>query len=355
MIRWSAVLGLLALSSPSLAWHVHVPSAHHLSRTDNHDAVQTQLQLEDRAAQFYRSSFSTGHGVDFVHFVDEPPSHNITDRKVVWVTGYPRSGSSTLLSMVSETAQGNPHGKCFALFEPCHDGDEVDHTLLPLGCGGLLRQLTECKFEHVRGLWGWGDPHSSGVGTSYTPSLATNMCSTSRRVTFKTVDYGHNLTYWLPLLNEQPELRIVAAVRDPRGIWASWKVLEPFATLVRNHNFYTLEEVCRSFAGNIKVQHPRLTQVLFEHMVKSPEKVTQDVYNFLGIVYGVAQHKWVQANFNNKDCPPPPEWQVGFDDCREDSAAIAENWRKVLGDDDLRRFNQNPHCQEVKKHYNLSD
>merc|ERR1719215_2164030 len=85
-------------------------------------------------------------------------------QQVVWVAGYPRSSTSTFLSMVS-AANGHPDGRMapsstFSLFEPCHDGDDVDDELNATGCLGLLMSIATCEFSHVRHLWGWPDAHS---------------------------------------------------------------------------------------------------------------------------------------------------------------------------------------------------
>jgi len=63
---------------------------------------------------------------------------------VVWVSGYPRSGSSTMLSMVSAASghvDARVPGETFSLFEPCHNGDELDPALNVSGCTGLLGSI----------------------------------------------------------------------------------------------------------------------------------------------------------------------------------------------------------------------
>jgi len=314
---------------------------------------ERQQLLIDRAWAFQRHTVSTGAGVDIFTVSDDGQfgDDSGTPRRVIWVSGFPRSGSSTLLAMVSVQSSGGS----FALFEPCHDGDSVDATLQSQGCKGLLQELANCRFDHVKDLWGWRDPHTTGNHANFEAGEAHTICSKAHRVVFKTVDYGHNAKSWMELLDSQPDLHIVAAVRDPRGVFASWKALEPFATLVKEGNFYTLDDVCRSYAQNLNVSHPRVKQVLFERLVEYPYVVTRNVYEFIGDEYGEAQEKWVRSSFNNEDCPPPPEWQVGFDDCRTDSAEVASKWREVLSEEEKARFNSNPHCMAVKKFYGLAD
>lgn len=247
----------------------------------------SQAQLLDRAAIFQRHAYSTGLGVDFASLADDNTSTG-GRKTVVWVTGFPRSGSSTVLSMVS--VQSNKSvGGAFALFEPCHPGDKVGGKLKRTGCKGLLQDLSKCRFTRVKDLWGWKDPHTSGNHEDFDPEEAHRLCKKASRITFKTVDYGHNSAQWLPILNQQPDLHIIATVRDPRGIWASWKTLEPFATLVKEGNFYTMEEICRTYADNLVFEHPRVKRVSFERMVRHPTHVTSSVYKFLGLRYGAKQ------------------------------------------------------------------
>jgi len=281
-----------------------------------------------------------------------PDAAGSIPKKVIWVTGFPRSGSSTLLSMVSTGPENASLSDTFTLFEPCHIGDQVDQTL---PCRSLIGELAECSFSHITDLWGWYDPHSSGSGMPYDQQKATNMCKNAYRITFKTVDHGHDIAAWTKFLDAHPDVYMVAAVRDPRGIWASWKTLEPFATKIKGGKFYSLEQVCATFAANIDVQHPRVQHVLFESMVNHPRDVTRRLYAALGLPFGSSQEKWIESTFNNKNCPPVPEWQVGYDDCREDSASVAQQWRSVLDADELRRFEEDANCQRVKNHYHLGD
>jgi len=345
-VRYVCLTLLAARSFASLSLRrTSVTARHPRSLYDRHQS------LMDRVRVFQRHAASTGAGVDILTVSDDAQLGDASrvPRRVIWVNGFPRSGSSTLLSMVSVQSRVGS----FALFEPCHDGDSVDATLQSQGCKGLLQDLANCRFDHVKDLWGWRDPHTTSNHTNFEAGEAHDICSTARRVAFKTVDYGHNATSWIELLDSQPDLYILAAVRDPRGVFASWKALEPFATLVKEGNFYTLDDVCRTYANNLNFSHPRVKQVLFEHMVEHPFDLTRDVYEFIGHAYGHSQEEWVRSNFNNGDCPTPPEWQVGFDDCRKDSSEIAIKWQRVLSEEEQAQFNSNPHCMAVKDFYGL--
>lgn len=273
-----------------------------------------------------------------------------TDKTVVWVTGYPRSGTSTMLSMASSGFAEAP-GRAFSLFEPCHNGDQYEKDLSTKGCSGLVEQLANCDFTGVRNLWGWTNPHSSNNGTKFSAGGAADLCQAADIVSFKTVDYGHHLKSWLWLLEANPQMHIITAVRDPRGIYASWKTTEPFSTLIKGGKFYTIGEICESFASNLEVQHPRVKSLVFEALVEEPATKMQEVYDFLGVPFGEAQQHWIDHTFDAADCPPVPEWFKGFDDCHKDSKKASEKWQHVLSEEELNTFNLNPHCRRVVEAY----
>jgi len=269
------------------------------------------------------------------------------NRKVIWVMAYPRSMSSTLLSMVSVTS--GPSTDSFSLFEPCHNGDKIDRALN--GCRGLLEDLSQCRFDRVNHLWGWGNKHSSGYHLEYTPARATSMCSNANRVSFKTIHADHNISQWIDFLDANPNLHMVNAIRDPRGIWASWKSMKTMSDKIRKGTFYTLEQVCAAFASNLGVAHPRVKHVLFEDTVKNPHKAARDIYAALNLKVEVALEHWVTSNFNNKACIHAGS----LADCRADSESMAQKWRTKLTQEELQRFRQDENCQKVKIAYNFGD
>eukprot|EP00927_Polykrikos_kofoidii_P082494 TRINITY_DN821_c0_g1_i4.p1 TRINITY_DN821_c0_g1~~TRINITY_DN821_c0_g1_i4.p1 ORF type:complete len:385 (-),score=62.05 TRINITY_DN821_c0_g1_i4:174-1328(-) len=299
-------------------------------------------------------------GTLYMNFLRGPPS--MEPRRAVWVSGFPRSSTSTVLSMVSasQTVIDDYDGGelTFSLFEPCHDGDEYSGSLKERGCGGLLWQLTRCDFVDVDTLWGWMDPHSTHRHEKQDPfSLenATRLCTNADVVAFKTVDNGHKLPEWKWLLDETPELRIIDVVRDPRGIYASWKELEPFATLVKNGEFYSIPEVCDAFAQNIDFGHERVYHLVFEQLVSTPEKIMREAYEFMRMDFGERQLAWLADTFDATECPEPKPWEVGYTDCHTNSGDVAEKWRSVLSQEELDLFGQTKSCQHVMEHYGFAE
>jgi len=97
---------------------------------------------------------------------DEPKNND--PRRVVWVSGFPRSSTSTVLSLVSagqtilDEAEEGP--VTFSLFEPCHDGDLISGKNAKTdACNELLWHITRCNFEGVKSLWGWTEPHTTSL------------------------------------------------------------------------------------------------------------------------------------------------------------------------------------------------
>jgi len=320
-------------------------------------------------------SFISTNFVDGFSFADNSASNNIADkqessispnpalnseRMAVWVNGYPRSGSSTMLSMV--TAAGDSPkidsrnlSSTFSLFEPCHNGDKYTPWLTTKGCGTLLEGLTRCDFTGVQALWGWPDSHTTSNHSSFSPDVASRLCQQSHITAFKTVDQGHNISGWSWLLQYRPELRVIDIVRDPRGIYASWKTTEPFASIVGTKDFYSITDVCNTFKGNHDMNNPHVYHVVFEQLTLDPKGTMQEVYSFLGLPFGEAQEQWVSKTFNAQACPEPKPWEVGFTDCHQDSKASIEKWRTVLSDEEKAMFDSSEACQSVVKTYGFPE
>jgi len=315
--------------------------------SDGVDSCSSFLQLQVRAQSKVRQ------GVDYVHFVQG--DLNNTGRTAVWINGYPRSGSSTILSMVAAAGEERQDtrslGKTFSIFEPCHDGDAYTPWLEAQGCGRLLAGLAQCDFTGVEQLWGWPDAHTTSNHEDFSQEAARNLCEKSQLTAFKTVDYGHNISDWNWFLEATPALRIVDIVRDPRGIYASWKTTEPFSSLIGTPEFYTLADICESFRANIELEHAQVHHVVFEELTRDPATAMRKVYMFLGLSFEAAQEQWLSKTFNAQKCAEPKPWEVGFTDCHEDSDHEAEKWRDILSDEEKNSFAESESCQKVVKAY----
>lgn len=279
-----------------------------------------------------------------------PSPHDSLDQAVVWVSGYGRSATSTVLSMVGQ-AKRVPlaPGNVFQVFEPCHDGDRLAPWLADRGCGGLLRQIASCNFTGVEWLNGIGDKHTTLDASHYSPAGASSQCATAQLVAFKTVDQAHDLGDALPLLDGMPNLRMLDVVRDPRGILASWKSTWPLNGLLESKEFrHLMTDACETFANNLNRHHPQVHRVVFEELMDDPRKVMRDVYDFLNVSFGEDQLAWINSTFDAKDCHADSDQ---YADCRSNHTATVKRWHTVLNETELASFKENPRCQEVAAAY----
>jgi hypothetical protein len=272
-------------------------------------------------------------------------------RPAVWVNGYPRSSTSTVLSMVSlgETVMDDCESdeRTFSLFEPCHSGDEFAGT----SCGDLLTQLLHCNFTGVTSLHGWQDPHSTSKHREKDPfsaAGATGLCKQADVVALKTISADKNLTNWEWLLQDTPELHILNVVRDPRGIYASWKMTGKFAKRIEAGTQPTIVDICDVFSQNIDFDHARVHTVVFEQLVSNPEETMRQAYRFMGMEFGERQKAWLNETFDASACTGHMQQ---YEDCHTSSGDVVEKWRSVLSKDELNLFTRTESCQRVLKHY----
>jgi hypothetical protein len=242
--------------------------------------------------------------------------------------------------------------RTFALFEPCHDGDMYDSWLEENGCGALLSGISVCNFTGVKNLWGWNNPHTTNNDErTFDPANATEMCARSDMVAFKTVHDRHPMKHWKWLLDEQPHMLVLDMVRDPRGIWSSWKSTPAFKEEMDSGAFGTLSDICKLFANNIDFDDNRVHRVVFENLVKDPEAVAKSVYDFLGLPFLQDQKRWVKQTFNAKECPPHMPWFENYTDCHTSSGTVSEKWRTVLSAKEKLEFARSNDCRRVAKVY----
>lgn len=283
---------------------------------------------------------------------------------VVWITGYARSATSTVQSLVNmaravTSERKVPPSGVFSLFEPCHPLDEVAPELsYPDGCDKLLSALAQCDFSKIDNLFEWQNAHNEGIPHNKWPSkapafdkdLARGLCGAADVRILKTITYGHRLDREvLPMLADHPEFRVIDVVRDPRGIFASWKTSDTFKDLVKGQNRTLMHDTCEGFAADADVQHPRLMRLRFEDLVSQPEKVMQEVMDFLGFHMGIVQKQWVAKTFN-ADC----KHEGMFLDCHKDSQASAEKWRSELDQEEQASFTADPTCQIMAQKFGYS-
>jgi len=289
----------------------------------------------------------------------------IERKPTIWIHAFARSGSSTVLSMVSENEgsldpqTGKNVSRVFTLFEPCHAEDDVEPELAARGCPGLVQDLANCDFSLIRKLHGWNDIHSKRRGCeNYDPVLASQACSGADLVAFKTISKAFETfniqAQAYELLEQKPDLHLLDVIRDPRSIYSSWMTTWPFndpSVGGLGHDISALIDICETYANNIDATHPRVHRIRFEDLINVPDKAVQAVYDSIGIPFGQAQKSWIRKTFNAADCPGVDEWIAPYSDCHTKSDKSLEKWRDSMTEDEKLAFQYSPACVKVATVY----
>lgn len=266
------------------------------------------------------------------------------------------SGSINMLSRATASEQESQGTKTahFGLFEPCHWGlgnntppDNYDDGLRG-DCGRIMDKLVRCDFTGVNFLFGWSKwsgPHTdiSGINVRevpYSQDRAMNSCRSSNLVVYKTVtEYGRAIDNVIPFLDAHPNLLALIPVRDPRGIYASWKA-RPWG--VGGVSF--LLDICRQHKANLLQKHPRLRRVVYERLSSNPRKVMKAAFQFLGLDFGEKQLRWINQTFDSK-CEGRETGD--FSTCHKDSHEPQTRWHQTLTEEEQQAFKQDSNCREV--------
>lgn len=197
--------------------------------------------------------------------------------------------------------------------------------------------------------------HTARTTDPYTSKLASELCKGADLVAFKTVDFDHNISKFVETLEAHDNVKVLDVVRDPRGIWGSYKSTEPFRSLIAEGNFYTLLGICEAFASNLALNHSQVHHIVFEDLIANPAQTMQKAYNFLGLPFEEPQLAWIERTFDAVECPPPPPGvPEEFTDCHKDSEANTNKWRSILDQSEIDAFNSSPACQSVVHAYGFA-
>lgn len=290
----------------------------------------------------------------------------------VWISSFPRSASSTMLSLVRA---GAPDEETFALFEPCHPGDEMGkkengeefrNKVGNFDCPEVVQKLAHCDFSNVDYLWGWTDPHTTTFGKDYSQDFAQQNCTNAKRRIIKTVgatnhfDPGRLTENMLWVLERRPHMKILNLVRDPRSIYTSWKHTPAFEAELHElekNGSPLWKETCDTFSANLKMEHPRVFTVVYEKLVMSPESYMKEIYDFLDFEFGGEQLSWVQTNFpeDSHGCPGGGTWKYADCQGKENSIEEMNSWREALSAEEKEHFATYEPCQTVMKAYGFPE
>mmetsp|Transcript_64363 Transcript_64363/g.112307 ORF Transcript_64363/g.112307 Transcript_64363/m.112307 type:complete len:402 (-) Transcript_64363:108-1313(-) len=287
-----------------------------------------------------------------VKVIQAPPviSQNtpvLQDRKVVWISSFPRSGSSLLLQLLEQVDI-----PVFGLFEPCKpDKDVLEPWLADKGCGALLSQLAHCDFTGVKWLWGWSSPYSilNGAGGKYSVEGASQACKAASLVVFKTIAWGHDLpAEAIPFLEANPQVQMIDLVRDPRSIYGSFLNTWGFKDAMPLGNGEELFRFCDFMYGNMNTSHSRLTRVVYEEFVEKPFTTAMDLFSFIGVrpstvISNISS--FVRDNFDNDDCDDD-----SYSNCRTNTTEPVQRYT-ALPNETYTAYMNRESCRAVSFHY----
>lgn len=241
-------------------------------------------------------------------------------KRVVWINAFPRSGSSLLLSLVSQV-----DFPVFSLFEPCNH-DSLEPWLAKKGCGALLSQLAQCNFTGVKWLRGWNSGYTlrNGASGAYSPRSASKACQSAGLVAFKTVTWGHNLaSQAIPFLEENPQVKVINLVRDPRSIYASSLLAGGLYNKGHELTATDLTNMCDDMYTSLNKSHTRLLRVVYEDLVRNPEKTSEDIFSFMAIANKSPKiQRFLRNSFNNELCKDKDAYST----CRKNSTEPLERY-----------------------------
>lgn len=304
----------------------------------------------------------TGEFFQSLSSAQSSSSAHFDEKKVVWITAYPRSGSTSILAMISPPER--EEWRTFTAFEPCVGRGSPWKTLTKEGCEREVKRVTRCDYtgvEHIGAKESVNSLTLYDADAPHTPSLSgaqtAAACAAADVVALKTIAYAHDLTEVLPLLEQDERIQILDVVRDPRGIYASWLSTEPFRGLVtgqhapywRRHDkgwFTNLTGICDHFQKNLHTPHPRVRRILFENLIRDPTTVAKMNYEWLGLPFDEAAESWIRANFDGH-CSK----ESTFGTCRGNSSASLLRWKEVLPQKEQEAFAAHPACQEIADFY----
>lgn len=270
------------------------------------------------------------------------------DKRVIWISAFPRSGSSMMLSLVSQA-----DFPVFTIFEPCHVRDSLEPWLTARGCGALLSQLSQCNFTGVIWLNGWlhGQTLKNGAGGKpYTPQRAAKACRSAGLVAFKTVTWGHDLAKeTIPFLEANPHVQAIDLIRDPRSIYASEFNAGGFWKGIHDPDPEELTEMCDYMSDGLYETHPRLLRVVYEDFIVDPVRATGKISDFVAIPpeLGAYNHSaFLNWSFDNEDCND----DNAYSNCQTNRTAPIDRYT-LLGERMFRAFSGTKHCREISKFY----
>lgn len=278
-------------------------------------------------------------------------------RNSVWVHGYARSGTSTILTML----EAGPTDNVFALFEPCHRKDALAPGFANSSCGEQILHYSACDFSIVHSLHGWDNRRSRTTvdgAVRFSSQLASDACSKADSLVFKTISHPFETfqaaSEVLPFLEADNRLRVVDVVRDPRSIYASMLTTEPFQStdLQGAHDATVMTRMCESFAAGLDIHNERFFRVAFEDLLSDPVRTLKRAYGFLKLPVGkIKRDNLIESTLAAEDCADELNYDMHYRDCHTAPKTTEPLWKTVLNISEQQIFSRHPACVRVARAY----
>ncbi|ELU06613.1 hypothetical protein CAPTEDRAFT_168664 [Capitella teleta] len=183
------------------------------------------------------------------------------------------------------------------------------------------------------------------------PKLQTKCVTSSLRV-IKTIRYLVHMTD--DLLKQDPTVKVIHYVRDPRGILLSVWELEKKRGISYDEQMQHASTLCQRLHVDskafqrLKTLHPdNFYQQRYEDLSNEPEKFTKDIFRFLDVVYPPSVSDWIEKNTRVDG------GRVGgMSVIKRNSSAVASRWHTVLSAEEQMIITSE--CSQVLKDYKYS-
>jgi len=164
-----------------------------------------------------------------------------------------------------------------------------------------------------------------------------------------------HMTYADKLLSEDPDLRLIHVVRDPRGLVESWRKVAPKRSRSMTHMRLNALLICRRMLTDchirrqLELKYPRrVLLVRYEDLVTAADTVLNDVYNGLlqlALPSNVVDVIKDQLHASAANGPTGT--------LRTNGTATASNWRRTINNELLAYTTDTCHQLLSELHYQL--
>ena len=211
----------------------------------------------------------------------------------------------------------------------------------------IVEDILKCKRQANRKFINHMDPKCENLVKLFVANCAKKPISAMKLIRVR-------LSYALPLLKVNSNLKIIHYVRDPRGILFSrmkifFKHVQPPIWADSNWNIYAAGLCTRMLddiasAATIKRLYPKNIMTLrYEDLAAEPTKYSKRLYEFIG--YKLPQYVGKKVN---ESVLSEFDWGK-FDTIRKNSTATSIAWRSKLDPEKKALFTKA--CKKVLDHY----